>query len=67
MGMLAPKAEILFPPKLIPQLRDLRGDEWRQLIDRVAKLPETHPDSMAFSLLMIRLDRKPLDTPKLPF
>ncbi len=54
--MIAPKAEIIFPPKLIPHLRDLRGDEWRALVDRVAPLPEMHPDSLAFSLLMIRLD-----------
>ena len=54
--MIAPKAEIIFPPKLIPYLRDLRGDEWRALVERVAALSETHPDSLAFSLLMIRLD-----------
>jgi hypothetical protein len=54
--MLIPKAEIIFPPRLIPQLRDLRGPEWRGLVERVTRLPETHPDSLAFSLLMIRLD-----------
>ncbi len=54
--MVAPKAEIIFPPKLIAGLCDLRGDEWRALVERVAPLPETHPDSLAFSLLMIRLD-----------
>lgn len=50
------KAELLFPAHLIPSLRDLRGDEWRDLVDRVAALPETHPDSLAFVLLMIELD-----------
>ncbi|MBK6434186.1 MAG: hypothetical protein WAW03_19760 [Anaerolineae bacterium] len=54
--MIAPKAEIIFPPKLIPHLRDLRGDEWRVLVDRVTPLSEMDPDSLAFSLLMIRLD-----------
>lgn len=51
-----PKAELLFPPRLIPSLRNLRGTEWADLVTRVAKLPETDPDSLAFSLLMIRLD-----------
>ena len=51
-----PKAELVFPPRLIPALRNLRGPEWADLVTRVAKLPETDPDSLAFSLLMIRLD-----------
>jgi hypothetical protein len=50
------KAELLFPAHLIPSLRDLRGEEWRALVDRVASLPETHPDSLAFVLMMIELD-----------
>jgi len=51
-----PKAELLFPPRLIASLRNLRGPEWAALVDRVAKLPETEPDSLAFALMMIRLD-----------
>jgi hypothetical protein len=50
------KAELLFPAHLISSLRELRGDEWRALVDRVAALPETHPDSLAFVLMMIELD-----------
>lgn len=50
-----PKAELLFPPRLIGSLRNLRGAEWAALVDRVAKLSETDPDSLAFSLMMIRL------------
>ena len=34
------KAELLFPAHLIPNLRDLRGPEWRELVDRVAALRE---------------------------
>lgn len=49
------KAELLFPAHLIPILRDLRGEEWQQLVDRVAALPDTHPDSLAFVLMMVRL------------
>jgi hypothetical protein len=51
-----PKAELLFPPRLIASLRNLRGPEWADLVDRVTKLPETDPDSLAFTLMMIRLD-----------
>ncbi len=50
------KAELLFPAHLISSLRDLRGEDWRALVDRVAALPETHPDSLAFVLMMIELD-----------
>lgn len=50
-----PKAELLFPPRLIASLRDLRGPEWAALVSRVAKLPETDLDSLAFTLMMIRL------------
>ena len=51
-----PKAELLFPPRLIPLLRSLRGPEWADLVDRVVSLPETDPDCLAFCLMMIRLD-----------
>jgi hypothetical protein len=53
---LQAKAELLFPAHLISSLRDLRGEEWRALVDRVATLPETHVDSLAFVLMMIELD-----------
>lgn len=51
-----PKAELLFPPRLMASLRTLRGPEWADLVARVAKLPETEPDSLAFTLMMIRMD-----------
>jgi hypothetical protein len=51
-----PDSEILFPARSIPELRDVRpGAAWRNLIDRLSKLPETHEDVLAFSLMMIRL------------
>jgi hypothetical protein len=49
-------SELLFPPYAIAALMDLRGPEWQSLVRRVAALPETHPDSLAFSLMMMRLD-----------
>jgi hypothetical protein len=51
-----PRTELLFPPRLIPDLKDLRGEEWRGLVEHVAQLPETHPDTLAFCLMMIRLN-----------
>jgi len=50
------KTEIMFPAYAIPALRDAAGAEWRRLIDKVTALEETHPDSLALSLMMIRLD-----------
>jgi hypothetical protein len=49
-------SELLFPPYAIGPLKGLRGRKWDELVQRVENLPETHPDSLAFSLMMIRLD-----------
>jgi len=51
-----PKADLLFPPRMIASLRNLRGLEWAALVDRVTKVPETDPESLAFSFMMVRLD-----------
>jgi hypothetical protein len=48
-------AELFFPARLIPLLRDLRGEQWQQLVDQVANLPDTHPATLAFVLMMIKL------------
>ena len=48
--------ELLFPSHVIPKLRESRGETWTKLVDRVSRLPEDHPESLAFSLMMIRLD-----------
>jgi hypothetical protein len=37
-------------------LRQVRGDLFAALIERVISLPEDHPETLAFSLMMIRLD-----------
>ena len=49
-----PDSEILFPTRCICQLANLRGADWRKLVEYVATLPETHEDSLAFSLMMIK-------------
>lgn len=51
-----PTAEILFPLHLLPRLKDLRGPQWAELVAHVSALPETHPDALAFALMMIRLN-----------
>jgi hypothetical protein len=50
-----PESEILFPSRCVPQLRNLRGDEWAKLIDHVVTLPDGHEDVLGFSLMMVRL------------
>ncbi len=48
------RAEILFPHKSVSSLAAIRESKWRELARRVSSLPEDHPDSLAFSLMMIR-------------
>lgn len=48
------RAEILFPHKSVNALAGLREPKWRELAKRVASLPEDHPDSLAFCLMMIQ-------------
>ncbi len=50
-----PDSEILFPTRCISGLKGLRDEQWDELVERVSSLPETHEDSLAFSLMMIKL------------
>ncbi|MFZ5917448.1 MAG: hypothetical protein ACOYZ7_10970 [Chloroflexota bacterium] len=52
-----PRSEILFPHRCVSSLRQLRGPKWQVLIDRVSVLPERHVDALAFSLMMIKLNK----------
>jgi hypothetical protein len=47
--------EIIYPTRVTPHLRDLRGELWRNLIDRVLTSPEESIDHLAFNLLIIRM------------
>ncbi len=49
-----PQSEILFPYRSIAALKNLRGEKWRELVARVAAQPDGTPDTIAFSLMMIR-------------
>jgi hypothetical protein len=48
--------DILFPRNVIPALKNLRTPEWRDFVERIANLPETHEETLAFMLMMIRLN-----------
>ena len=52
-----PDTDVLFPPRIIPSLRNLRGYKWQHLINFLGQhQSENHPDILAFSLMMIRLN-----------
>lgn len=53
--MYAPN-ELLYPHYVTAALRNMRGPQWRALVDRVLLLPESHEEVLAFCLMMIRLN-----------
>jgi hypothetical protein len=48
--------ELLFPSRVIKDLKDLRSEEFDALIDRVKDLPEDDPDRLALALMMTKLN-----------
>ncbi|MBI5650128.1 MAG: hypothetical protein HZC40_06755 [Chloroflexi bacterium] len=50
------RTEFLFAHWAVSALKHLRGDKWRELTTRLAALPETHPDALAFALVMVRVN-----------
>ena len=48
--------ELLFPPRIISSLRNLRGATWKKLIDKVDKSGDTSPEKVGFVLFMVRLN-----------
>jgi len=48
--------ELLFPPRIIPALRNLRGARWQKLIDRIDESDEMSPEKVAFVLMMVRIN-----------
>lgn len=50
------KNELLFSYYAIPALQNLRGEAWREMVDRVMNVPEGHELSLALMLLMVRLN-----------
>jgi hypothetical protein len=53
--MIHEDTDVIFPPRVIPVLRDLRDKEWSNLIVYISGLPQTHPERLAFVLLMTKL------------
>lgn len=47
--------EMVFPPRVIPSLRDVRGEVWGNLVDQVMQEADADMDRIAFVLLLIRL------------
>jgi hypothetical protein len=50
------KIEFLFAHWAVGELKDLRGNRWREHVTRIASLPSTHPDALAFALTEVRLN-----------
>lgn len=48
--------EILFPHRVIPQLSGLRGAAWEKLVAKVRDKEPDSPESVAFVLMMARVD-----------
>lgn len=47
--------EILFPMRVAPHLRDLRGNMWRATVDRACNSEDASVEQLALSMVMIRL------------
>lgn len=47
--------EILFPSRVIPTLRSVRGGDWNHLIDKVIPTKPSSHEHLAFVLMMIKL------------
>jgi hypothetical protein len=52
--MYNPDTELLFPPRVIPSLRNLRGEGWKTFIEGLLDAGETSPERLGFVLMMAR-------------
>jgi hypothetical protein len=50
------RVEFLFAHWAVPRLKDLRGARWKALVTRIAPLPPTDSDALAFALMMVKLN-----------
>ena len=48
--------EMLFPNRVIPSLKSLRGPAWRSLVETAATAVDGDETTLAFGLMMIRLN-----------
>lgn len=49
------RTAMFFPGRFVPELQDLRGEDWKGLVRQVAEMEPGHPDRLAFILMMVRL------------
>lgn len=56
--MLYQTSASLFPRYAIPRLRRRHGRKWSKLVKRISYLPVEHPEHMAFTLMMRRIDKQ---------
>jgi hypothetical protein len=54
MNMNTPSTEFIFPPRLIPGLRDLREEKWAEFIDHIDPGGPNDADRIAFELVVVR-------------
>ena len=48
--------ELLFPSRVIKDLKGVRGEEFDALIDQVKDLPEDDPELLAVAMMMTKLN-----------
>ena len=48
--------ELIFPSRIIGELRDQRGKEWQKLVDDVLETEPSSIEHLAFVLMMAKLD-----------
>lgn len=48
--------ELLFPRHVIATLLKLRGPKWQELVERVMQHEECHEETLAFMMMMIRIN-----------
>ncbi|MEM7034772.1 MAG: hypothetical protein AAF629_34850 [Chloroflexota bacterium] len=53
--MMYSHCEILFPHSKVSGLKNFKGEDWKALVEEIASLPETDPDALAFSHMMIKV------------
>jgi hypothetical protein len=51
------ESDLFFPNSSIQNLRNLRGEAWQQLIDRLTPLPDEHEETIAFILMIAQLNK----------
>jgi hypothetical protein len=54
--MYNPDTDLLFPPRALPALRDIRGSAWQELVNNVIMAGPGSLDQITFILMMARMN-----------